>query len=244
VLYIGAEGADAFPARMAAWEEANGVTIPRDRLLFADEWMSLSDAESVAMTRAAVEDYGVDLVVFDTFSQLSGVDNENDAAQVAKVIRAAKEVRDAGNSSTAALIIHHTVKDGKGYRGSSALFSNVDTVIAAEGSSGSFSLSSRAEDGGKLKDGRAFREAGFALVDSPAGSAALVRTAQPDPLVASIMSLLSDGQPHSTADIAEHTGETTRTVQRRLGELVDSFAVERLGAGPATKYALAGSQPF
>jgi len=243
VLYVGAEGADAFGERMAAWERANGQSIPRDRLLFADESMSLTDADSVERTVAAVKHYGASLVVLDTWSQLSGVDDENNAAMVARALRAAQAIREAGDGDTAVLLVHHTTKSGNSYRGSTALLGNVDSMMMVTGSSANFSLSNRATEGGKLKDGTPIRETGFAIEPSKGGSAHVARSGA-DLVRNAVLEVLEDGEWHPRSDFGNPGGSSDSTMKRRVRELVEQGVLIQQGEGPAKVYALAAKQVF
>src|SRR5690606_25158680 len=141
-----------------------------------------SDADAVAELGAIIAEDDFKLVILDTLSQLSAYENENDAAQLSAVIRAAKSIREKNPGATV-LLVHHTNKSEKGkVRGSGAIKGNSDAVIVAKSrGEGVFSLSTKPEHDGKQKNGKAELLTGFYLADSgPSAAVAREKVADPD----------------------------------------------------------------
>lgn len=162
-LFVAAEGIDYFEDRLSAWELYNRAEIPDDRLEYVESGFNFSDAAAVEQMREYVAGRAYDLIVIDTLSQLSAVDSENDASEMAAVYRAARSIREANPGSTV-LVVHHLNKGG-GLRGSSVIRDNSDAVIIGQPSASGFTLSTLVEDDGKQKNGASERLTGFHLTE-------------------------------------------------------------------------------
>ncbi|NQX34042.1 AAA family ATPase [Herbiconiux sp. VKM Ac-2851] len=201
VLYVVAEGASAFGKRARAWDSANYTTPPEGSMNYLESGVNLSDPESVQRLGALLDDLQPDIVILDTLSQLGGVENENDAGQLSKVFRTAKELRDHKEGSTV-ILVHHVNKSSGGVRGSSVIRANADTVIVAKSSKGGFCLSTEVSDDGKQKDGAPLKLEGFYL-DDHAGSAVVrqANTVESDTDWNIVRDLLADASAKSKADL-------------------------------------------
>lgn len=162
-LFVAAEGIDYFEVRLKAWEMYHGADIPDERLEYVETGFNFSDAAAVDQMKKYVSDRKYDLIVMDTLSQLSAVDSENDASEMAAVYRAARSIREANPGSTV-LVVHHLNKGG-GLRGSSVIRDNSDAVIIGQPSGSGFMLSTLVEDDGKQKNGASERLKGFQLTE-------------------------------------------------------------------------------
>ncbi|WP_284327558.1 AAA family ATPase [Demequina litorisediminis] len=226
VLYVVGEGAESFGKRVAAWQDTNGE-IPRDRMVFMDRGVNLSREASVARVVEYVTEHSIDLVILDTFSQLTSIDNENDASQVNKATKAAIQIRQARPGATV-LLVHHVNKASGGVRGSSALRGNVDTVIVAKGDEKGFRLTTERSADGKQKDGKPVDLRGFHLVDAGA-SAVVARGTTQTPDEQHIREVLADGEWHPMADFAENADPA----RRRYSRILDSMPnIETQGTRP------------
>jgi KaiC/GvpD/RAD55 family RecA-like ATPase len=206
VLYVIAEGASAFGKRARAWDSANYTTPPEGSMNYLEAGVNLSDPESVKRLGELLDTLQPDLIILDTLSQLGGIDNENDAGQMSKVFRTAKELRDHKEGSTV-MLIHHTNKSSGAVRGSSVIRSNADTVIVAKAEGKGFYLSTEASADGKQKDGSPLKLSGFYLDDQ--GDSAVVRqnsNKAPDPQWIVVQTLLEDGKPRTKIDIRKASG--------------------------------------
>lgn len=172
VLYVAAEGTAAFGDRVRAWNDVNATTGRElSDMHYVEKGVNLSDLASVDKLCDIISTGGYRLIILDTFSQLSHIENENDAAKTALVFRNIKKLRDA-NPGSSVVVVHHTNAQGGKARGSTVHRDNVDVLAIVSGDSEGFWVSTRLEDGGKFKDGEAKRWDGFSLTAS--GKSAVV----------------------------------------------------------------------
>lgn len=238
VLYVAAEGVEFFHDRLTAWEKFNRTTVPDDRLLYVEEGFSLSSPAAVEYMRQVVTDEAIDLIVLDTLSQLSDVENENDNAQLSRVLRQAKAIREV-RPGASVLIVHHVNKSERGrVRGAGAIRNNADAVIVARAKGDTFTLSTRVEDDGKQKNATAVALPGFYLSDF-AGSAVIERREAPDADSEAIDSVLSDEEWHSVSEFLAARGDNSDAASKRLRRRLDQRSdVEKTGTGRGTKWRL------
>ena len=230
VLYIAGEGATGLPSRVEAWERTRNVRVDDDALMVAEQGVDFSSETSTDKLVAIVAAQRFDLVIADTFSQLTRLRNENDAAEVATALRNAQRVREACPGSVV-VFVHHVGKgDRAQMRGSSAIQGNVDTVWIVKGDSQSFDLSTLAKDDGKAKDfprelivGLKLEEAGDSCVITM-GPTTLDLTE--DPLAA-----FERGRDYTVDEIAELKNLTRRSAERAAKQLVESGRMERPSRG-------------
>jgi RecA-family ATPase len=170
VAYIAGEGWDSFGDRIEQWEETHGEEVS-DRLVFLDGSlehidMSVDGMEEFIRLKAKAEDVNPDLIIFDTFSMLAGVNSENDNAEIAQVFTRAQRLK--AEMNTTVMFIHHLSKDGRQIRGASTFLGNVDTAVIAnrEKNMDWFYLSTEGEEGGKQRAMEPRRINGF-HIDSP-----------------------------------------------------------------------------
>lgn len=240
VLYVAGEGVEGVEDRLAAWEVWTGVSIPDERLEFVSEGFSLSDERAAFAMELAVKERDYALVILDTLSQLSSVENENDNAELSKVLNVARGIRQA-RPGTTVLIVHHISKGGR-VRGASAIRNNADAVIVARADGGvnvsTFSISTEHEHDGKQKNGPAETMDGFWL-DSVA-SGVVVKRGGSDAMGRAIDGVLADGLDHDgnefyVACVAADDA-TKKVVRRRLQKLVDDGLVVVTGARQTTRW--------
>lgn len=256
VLYVAGEGADGFGKRIRAWEQAN-TRIDREQFYFVEEGVNLSDEESVQVVKDTVEHFEADLVILDTFSQLSNVESENDAAQVGRALRAARDIRMA-RSGAAVLIVHHLNKsDNAKVRGSGVFRANVETaMIVYKEKKGlpteSIAITTRAAKDGKSKDAEEVTLDGLELTRVPligGGDSAVVtrQAGAGGPMTAeqAIDTVLSDGEAHAVQAILAVLGDDSQAAHKRvvrvLARLERDGKVARAGSTRATVYRLSSS---
>lgn len=193
VLYVAAEGASSFGKRVRAWDEYHHVSPAPGSISYLEAGVNLSDPLSVKRLEDLLDTLQPDLIILDTLSQLAAIENENDAAQLAKVFRVAKQLRDHKEGSSV-ILVHHVNKGAGGVRGSSVIRSNADTVIVAKSSNGGqFYLTTEISADGKQKDGSPVKLDGFKLIDHK-GSAVVYRDAPaPDDNLTKLRELFADG---------------------------------------------------
>jgi AAA domain/Primase C terminal 2 (PriCT-2) len=136
VAYVVLEAPDSVKRRVLAYKREHRVN---DALFGLIEYpLDLGDAASVKGLVAEIAQLReachapVRLVVIDTLSQAMAGRDENSAKDVSLAIKHMKTI--SAEVGAFVLAVHHTGKDeGKGLRGSSALYANVDVVLSVSG---------------------------------------------------------------------------------------------------------------
>src|ERR1035437_4770697 len=125
VIYVVGEGASGFDDRIAAWESAQDVTVPRERLILMLQPDSLIEPDFWDELRAFTLEVGARLVILDTFSSLApDADETKDAAAVVRYM-----TRLSGEIDGSVILAHHTGWGPQNRaRGGSQLESNPDGV--------------------------------------------------------------------------------------------------------------------
>ena len=188
VVYILGEGFSGFGDRIAGWEHAYKRPMS-ENLHFVDGLtfgIDLKDPETVQKLINALAYVQPGLVIFDTFSMLARVSNENDNAEVATVMANVNTIVQATGAT--ALLVHHVTKSTGRVRGASAFVGNADTVVVAaederHDAPGDFFLSTATSKDGKQRDGEAKTLYGFSI-EWPGvlhHDNGLTGTAHPDP---------------------------------------------------------------
>lgn len=141
-LFFSREGAPVKVAeRFIQLERGTGIRVSECDNLF---WLQngnwwLDDEKHVAQILAWIQEFGIELVVFDTFAR-SFRGNENDARDVGSALRGVERIRDSG---AATLLVHHlgkarietlggTADPDAGLRGSSALAGAYDVICSIQ----------------------------------------------------------------------------------------------------------------
>lgn len=129
VAYIAAEGADGFRKRLVAYAKSKDVdlsTIPMTVLKGSPNMMEVKDAVDLAV---GVEmSGGADVIVVDTFAQVTPGANENAGEHIGKALGHCKRLHEL--TGALVLLIHHSGKDQtKGARGWSGLRAAADAEI-------------------------------------------------------------------------------------------------------------------
>lgn len=160
VLYVCSEGARGIGKRITAWKRRHGIK-GRSRLRVVPLALDLTNAAQVAALPRRLEalDIHPTLIVFDTLAASNSGD-ENTAVNAGAIDRAARRIIRT-HEGACVLIVHHTGYDSSHMRGSTALFSNADTVIRITGGD----TNKRIEPGepitlisDKAKDGEPFKD--------------------------------------------------------------------------------------
>ena len=160
VVYVLGEGVRLFGRRVEAWEMMNG-RLMSEQVYFVDGkalGLDLKDGGTVQqlLELDVLAHVQPGLIIFDTFSALTTVSNENDNAEVAQVMSNMNKLVQA--TGTTALLIHHLTKSTGSVRGASAFVGNADTVVIAgkdtdtKAKPGDFLLSTDGYHGGKQRD--------------------------------------------------------------------------------------------
>lgn len=147
VMYVVAEGADGFGPRIRAYAHQHGLT-ELDIDVIGDMTPNLTKTNEITDLIKDLKAFGpYDLVVLDTFAQVTAGINENSGEDMGAALEQCKRI----NKDTGAmvLLVHHSGKDSsKGARGWSGLKAacDVEIEVACNGDMRSVSLT-------KLKDG-------------------------------------------------------------------------------------------
>lgn len=166
VVYIAAEGAGGFRNRMVAYCIHNGleVTALDDIGVIHAAPNFLQKADAVDVAKAIKASGPTDIVVVDTFAQVTPGANENAAEDMGKALAHCRGIHRA--TGAVVLLVHHSGKDSsKGARGWSGIRGAADAQIEVVRTPGGRML--RLD---KMKDGEDGREYGFDLQVVPIGS--------------------------------------------------------------------------
>ena len=131
-LYVAAEGAAGFDARIAAWE-AHHDTPVTDLYVLPDAVNLLDDIWAAALAEVAAR-IEADIVVIDTLNRCMIGGDENAARDMGMFVAGCDTIRHTSGATT--LIVHHDSRAGGNPRGSSALDGAADTVIAISADNG------------------------------------------------------------------------------------------------------------
>lgn len=118
VMYVAGEDAPGVKLRRNAWTQFWQQPRPEQFLMWT-EYFSLFEEGSVQDFISQVLPLGIKLIVLDTLSQCSRGADENSSKDMGIVMSNAQRI--AHETGAAVLIIHHSRKDGNGYRGSSKI---------------------------------------------------------------------------------------------------------------------------
>jgi hypothetical protein len=132
VLYVVAEGAAGFAGRLDAWETAWRTKVGDGAMKFLPVPVNLMSRD-VDLLVEEVKSSGFEFIVFDTLARCTVGAEENSARDVGIVIDSMTRIVDATPDHRGAVLgVHHTGKDAKTLRGSSAYEGGVDTVYFVE----------------------------------------------------------------------------------------------------------------
>lgn len=166
ILYVVAEGATGFTKRIKAYCDANYIRPDHLNIdIISDVSPNLVDGISVDHLIRDMECHGpYDLIVMDTFAQVTAGSNENSGEDMGKALNYCKRIH--GVTGAMVILVHHSGKDSsKGARGHSSLVAAADVIISV----------SREEEDRKLKivkmkDGDDMKEYGFKLAPYVVGT--------------------------------------------------------------------------
>jgi DNA-binding MarR family transcriptional regulator/archaellum biogenesis ATPase FlaH len=125
VVYIAAEGEAGYKKRVAAWCKHHKLT--EGKLYICVGAIETSNKAEVQQFITAIMRYQPKLVVIDTLARCMVGGDENNTRDMGLFINTCATIQTAING--AVLVVHHTGKDGKLERGSSALRAACDSMI-------------------------------------------------------------------------------------------------------------------
>ncbi len=130
-LYIAAEGAYGYKGSTDAWEQGWHTTIHDGTLDILPRPVNLTNTAEVRNLEALIDWNGYSFVVFDTLARCMVGADENSAKDCGIVVDALTRLREhTPNGRGVTLGVHHSGKDGKTFRGSSAFEAGADTVYS------------------------------------------------------------------------------------------------------------------
>jgi predicted transcriptional regulator len=137
VMFVVTEGADGFPKRIRAWEQHHHRAMSPD-MRHARTTKNLLDIKEVHQLIYDARHLKPGLIVFDTLSNSMPGGDENSSKDMTTLIAHCNLIREA--TGAAILLVHHTTKDGKSYRGHSSLKGAMDMMIEMSGSDRVFTV--------------------------------------------------------------------------------------------------------
>jgi hypothetical protein len=136
-LYVAAEGAFGFKGRIDAWETGWDKVIADGELDILPHPVNLTRALEVANLTALIGWGGYGFVVLDTLARCMVGADENSARDIGTVVDHLYRLLDSTPQRRGVILgVHHTGKDGRTLRGSSAFEGGVDTVYSVTRDSG------------------------------------------------------------------------------------------------------------
>lgn len=126
VVYVAGEGDAGIPKRVNAWEQWNQHRVGSN-ILWYPAPVNLMKPEEVSYFAQAIVDHSPGLIWFDTLAKCAVGGDENSSKDMGVVTNSMLYLQHALHCTSA--LVHHTTKDGESYRGSSALYANVDWAM-------------------------------------------------------------------------------------------------------------------
>lgn len=129
VLYVAGEGAFGFKGRVDAWETGWHMKISDNRFSVLPTAVNMINPVEVGNLCALVDWDGYDFIILDTLARCMVGGDENSSKDGGIVVEAMTRVlHQTPGGRGVVLGVHHTGKDGKTLRGTTAFESGVDTV--------------------------------------------------------------------------------------------------------------------
>ena len=140
VAYVAAEGVSGLYQRVQAWMHARHQVLPPDRIRFIPSAVNFLEAGEVDQAQDAISalDIPPRLIVVDTMARSMVGGDENTSRDVGRFIAGVDTLR--ATFDAAALIVHHTGRDGEDERGSTALRGASDAMIALKPDGGGIKM--------------------------------------------------------------------------------------------------------
>lgn len=226
VVHIAAEGKAGLKSRARAWWDAHGrPEIGQWRLL--PEAVNLRDRREIERLEVTLAELPErpGLLVIDTMARSIAGGDENAAKDVGEFIAAV----DALRGENAALVVHHTGKDGDRERGSSALRAAADLLVKVERDGLRPAVTLKCE---KLKDGAEWQPLGLRLEES-GGSLVLARdvvaaeVSEDDSLRQEVLSFVGNNGPVTTRRVRDAIKAGNTRIDAELKALSADGLIDR-----------------
>ncbi|SDG97148.1 AAA domain-containing protein [Pseudonocardia oroxyli] len=199
--------------------------------------MNLGKRDEIVQLESIIRTGGFEFIVIDTLNRCSVGLDENSAKDMGMVVEALYDLKRATPRDMGAIaLIHHTGKDGKTVRGSSALEAGFDTVYTTsrEGDDGPVTLRRTKRKDGPPDDAmvltwHSVSETGSGVVVQP-DRGTLVEWDNPaksDRAVLAAIVGFAPGLGSTPTQVAADTGLNLRTVKRALTRLAGAGLAER-----------------
>jgi hypothetical protein len=131
VLYVAAEGAYGLKGRLNAWESGWGIEIDDGGLDILPRPVNLLRPADMSNLGAMIGWNGYGLVILDTLARCMVGADENSAKDCGIAVDMLHQLRARTPDGRGVILgVHHTGKDGKTFRGSSAFEAGADTVYS------------------------------------------------------------------------------------------------------------------
>ena len=127
-MYCALEGEAGLQSRIAAWEKANGRTLPNSLRLVLQPFRLVAPQDVIDLA-TAVKIFGdCGVVILDTLNRAAPNADENASADMGRILEGAKELQRLTGGLV--ILVHHTGKDAeRGLRGHSSLLAALDATL-------------------------------------------------------------------------------------------------------------------
>lgn len=250
VLYVVAEGVAGFSERTKAWETAWQYKLDDDSITFLPVPVNLMTQDVGALVED-IKDYGFEFIVLDTIARCTVGAEENSARDIGIVIDSMTRLMDATPKHRGCVLgIHHSGKDEKTLRGSSAYEGGVDTVYFVERGNG-VTLTCKKQKDAPEGDRHTLRLLPIDGTDSCVIDAVTGRDAQEDAdaiaLLKRIMSQMFADTGVSNSElrtVATEQGMTPVTLAQARAELLRTGWLTNTGTGPRPFWVMARKEAW
>lgn len=153
VLYVAAEGAFGLKGRIKAWETGWKVAVTDGQLDILPIPVNLAKWTDVHDLAGLIRENGYGFVILDTLARCMVGADENSAKDTGIVVDHLNTLREATPDGRGVVLgVHHTGKDGKTLRGSSAFEGGADTVYQTCLDGGAIDLTREKRKDGPCED--------------------------------------------------------------------------------------------
>lgn len=240
VFYVASEGAHGLEQRIAEWEHVHGVKIDPERFRVFPRPIQIANAKHRGALTEYLREYRPDLTVYDTVARCAVGLDENSAKDMGELVDGLYRLREASGGTIAA--VHHTGKDGRTTRGSSAFEDGVNTVYLSTGDAGVIELNRT-----KRKDGPTEDRRRFTLKTNKATDNAYLQLVTSDVITDSpseLLFLMTRIDSHfgdaevSMTQIVEVSTQSRATTYRYVKQLVDLGRLKDVGTKKTRRFVM------
>jgi hypothetical protein len=160
VLYVAGEGAFGYKARVDAWEQGWHTEVKDGGNIFEilPKPVNLMNRFEVNELAALIRWGGYGFIIFDTLARCMVGADENSAKDCGIVVDVLTQLRECTPDGRGVVLgVHHTGKDGRTFRGSSAFEAGADTVYSVTKDAGWITLNREKRKDGPPNDHHDFK---------------------------------------------------------------------------------------